>query len=190
MSECKHYLNTLIFLFAQRVAGLSVEQRWASTLGNRTNVRHRSNIRAPPTPPPPRCMYTKCGNLCGQRGRKWFIASWGLRMSHICPCTPCPSPQWYRSKVESRHFAHHCCWGMIFACRHSLPAAPAAALAAPQLPSVSVAGATVAAALVIPGRPPPVWGGVLVMATISKGKRMKASIMGFSSISKRSEHVR
>jgi hypothetical protein len=28
-------------------------------------------------------------------------------MSHICPCTPCPSPQGYRSKVESRHFAHH-----------------------------------------------------------------------------------
>jgi hypothetical protein len=53
-------------------------------------------------------MYPKCGNLCGQRGRKRFIASWGLRMSHICPCTPCPSPQGYRSKVESRHFAHHC----------------------------------------------------------------------------------
>ncbi len=31
--------------------------------------------------------------------------------------------------------------------------------------------------------PPPVWGGVLAMATISKGKRMKASIMGFSSLS-------
>jgi hypothetical protein len=31
-----------------------------------------------------------------------FIASWGLRMSHICPCTPCPSPQvekGQRSKV-------------------------------------------------------------------------------------------
>ncbi len=65
-------------------------------------------ISDPPTPPPPRCIDTKCGNLCGQRGRKRFIASWGLRMSHICPCTPCPSPQGYRSKVESRHFAHHC----------------------------------------------------------------------------------
>ncbi len=43
-------------------------------------------------PPPPRCMYPKWGNLCGQRGRKRFIASWGLRMSHICPCTPCPPP--------------------------------------------------------------------------------------------------
>ncbi len=29
-------------------------------------------------------------------------------MLDICPCTPCPSPQGYRSKVESRHFAHHC----------------------------------------------------------------------------------
>jgi hypothetical protein len=54
-------------------------------------------------------MYPKCGNLCGQRGRKRFIASWGPRMSHICPCIPCPSPQGYRSKVESRHFAHHWC---------------------------------------------------------------------------------
>jgi hypothetical protein len=82
-------------------------QRWASTLANRSNARHRSNIRVPPTPPPPRCMFPKCGNLCGQRGRKRFIASMSLRMSHICPCTPCPSPQGYRSKVESRHFAHH-----------------------------------------------------------------------------------
>jgi hypothetical protein len=83
------------------------KQRWASTVANRSNARHRSNIRAP-TPPTTRCMYLKCGNLCGQRGRKRFIASWGLRMSHICLCTPCPSPQLYRSKVESRHFAHHC----------------------------------------------------------------------------------
>jgi hypothetical protein len=64
-------------------------------------------ISEPPRPPPHRCIYPKCGNLCGQRVRKRFMASWGLRMSHICPCTPCPSPQGYRSKVESRHFAHH-----------------------------------------------------------------------------------
>jgi hypothetical protein len=46
-------------------------------------------------------MYPKCGNLCGQKGRKRFIANWGLRLSHICPCTPCPSPQGIgqRSKV-------------------------------------------------------------------------------------------
>jgi hypothetical protein len=62
-------------------------QRWASTLANRSNARHRSNIRAPPRPLPP-----ECGNLCGQRCRKRFIASLGLRMSYICPCTPCPSP--------------------------------------------------------------------------------------------------
>ncbi len=29
-----------------------IMQRWASTLANRSNVRHRSNIRAPPRPPP------------------------------------------------------------------------------------------------------------------------------------------
>jgi hypothetical protein len=57
-------------------------------------------------PRPPRCMYPKCGILCGQRGRKRFIASLDLRMSHICPCTPCLSPPGYRSKVESHHFAH------------------------------------------------------------------------------------
>jgi hypothetical protein len=65
-------------------------------------------ISEPPHPPPPICMHPKCGNLCGQRGRKRFIASWGLRMSHICQCSPCPSPQGSRSKVESRHFAHRC----------------------------------------------------------------------------------
>ncbi len=65
-------------------------------------------ILEPPHAPSPRWIYPKCGNLCGQRGRKRFLASWGLRMSHICPCTPCPSPQGYRSKVESHHFAHHC----------------------------------------------------------------------------------
>ncbi len=52
-------------------------------------------------PLPPQMYVSKCGNLCGQRGRKRFIASWGLRMSHIGPCTPCPSPQGIgqRSKV-------------------------------------------------------------------------------------------
>jgi hypothetical protein len=59
----------------------------------------------PPPPPPDVCV--QCGNLCGQRGRKRFKASWGLRMSHICPCTPCPSPPpGSRLKVESLHFAH------------------------------------------------------------------------------------
>jgi hypothetical protein len=30
----------------------SLVQRWASTLANRSNARHRSNFRAPPRPPP------------------------------------------------------------------------------------------------------------------------------------------
>jgi hypothetical protein len=32
-------------------------------------------ISEPPTPPPPRYMFPKCENLCGQRGRKRFKAS-------------------------------------------------------------------------------------------------------------------
>jgi hypothetical protein len=68
---------------------------------NRSNARHRSNIRAHPRPPPPRIMHLKFGNLCGQRGRKRFIASWGIWMSHICPCTPCPSPP--RVEVKGRN---------------------------------------------------------------------------------------
>ncbi len=104
------------------IDGTVTHSWWASTLANRSNARHRSNIRAPPTPPPPRCKYPKCGNLCGQRSRKRFIASWGLRMSHICPCTPCPSPQGYRSKVESRHFAHH--WWSWSQTKRSLGVSP------------------------------------------------------------------
>ncbi len=41
------------------VAAQKKNQRWASTLANRSNARHRSIIRDPP----PRCMYPKCGNL-------------------------------------------------------------------------------------------------------------------------------
>ncbi len=46
-------------------------------------------------------MYTKCGNLCGQRGRKRFIASWDLRMSHFVPAPHAPPPKGIdqRSKV-------------------------------------------------------------------------------------------
>jgi hypothetical protein len=75
---------------------------------HRLNARHRSNIRAPPRPLPQDVCIQSVGICVARRDRKRFIASWGLRMSHICPCTPCPSPQGYRSKVESRHFAHHC----------------------------------------------------------------------------------
>jgi hypothetical protein len=49
-------------------------------------------ISEPPPPPTPICMYPKCGICVARRGWKRFIASWDLRMSHICHCTPCPSP--------------------------------------------------------------------------------------------------
>jgi hypothetical protein len=89
-------------------ATVTYYQRWASTLANRSNAQHRSNSRAPPPPPPPRTYVSKVWECVAKRGRKRFIASWGLRMSHICPCTPCHSPPGSRSKVESRHFAHLC----------------------------------------------------------------------------------
>ncbi len=48
-------------------------------------------------------MYPKCGNRCSQRGRKRFIASWGLRMSHTvfipAPHAPPPKGIGQRSKV-------------------------------------------------------------------------------------------
>ncbi len=48
---------------------------------------------APPLPPPPPDVCIQSVGICvARRGRKPFIASWGLRMSHICPCTPCPPP--------------------------------------------------------------------------------------------------
>jgi hypothetical protein len=59
-------------------------------------------ISEPPTPPPHRWMYPKCGNLCGQRVRKQFIASWGLRRCHIfvsAPHAPPPKGIGQRSKV-------------------------------------------------------------------------------------------
>jgi hypothetical protein len=63
------------------------------------NARNRTNYSAPP---PPQIYVSNVWECVARRGRKRFIASWGLRMSHICPCTPCPSPPGYRSKVESR----------------------------------------------------------------------------------------
>ncbi len=54
----------------------------------------RTRVRSMNLPPLPRCMYPKCGNLCGQKEQEA-----GARMSHICPrwdlsCTPCtPPPQ-------------------------------------------------------------------------------------------------
>jgi hypothetical protein len=77
-------------------------QRWALTLANRSNARQRSNIRAPPRPPPHRCMYPKCENLCGQRVRKRFIAIAGVSGCHIfvpAPHAPPPKGIGQRSKV-------------------------------------------------------------------------------------------
>jgi hypothetical protein len=69
------YTRAIQFGFNTHTITHTQKQRWASTLANWSNARHRSHIRAPPTPPPHRCMYPKCGNLCGQRVRKRFIAS-------------------------------------------------------------------------------------------------------------------
>ncbi len=55
-------------------------QRWASILANRSNARHRSNIRAPP--PVWESVWPEGAGSDSQLA--------GVRMSHICPCTPCP----------------------------------------------------------------------------------------------------
>ncbi len=46
-----------------------------------------------PSPPPPRCMYPKCMcmGICGQRGRKRFIASWGQDVTYLS-LHPMPPP--------------------------------------------------------------------------------------------------
>ncbi len=46
------------------------KQRWASTLANRLNVQQSTSIKYQSPLPPPRCMYPKCGNLCGQKGQE------------------------------------------------------------------------------------------------------------------------
>jgi hypothetical protein len=43
------------------------DQRWASTLANRSNARHRSNIIAPPPPSPPNLCIQTVG-ICVARG--------------------------------------------------------------------------------------------------------------------------
>ncbi len=43
-------IHVILSLWA---AGKCLHQRWASTLANRSNARHRFNIRAPPRPLPP-----------------------------------------------------------------------------------------------------------------------------------------
>jgi hypothetical protein len=55
-------------------------QRWASTLANRSNAPHDLITE----PPPPDV------GICVARGSDSLLA--GVRMSNICPCTPCPPP--------------------------------------------------------------------------------------------------
>jgi hypothetical protein len=70
VKDCSYRMKQVVFLmgFATCFDCVPLEQRWASTLANRSKARHRSNIRARPPTPTPRCMYPKCGNLCGQEG--------------------------------------------------------------------------------------------------------------------------
>jgi hypothetical protein len=64
-------------------------------------------IKEPPHALSPQMyMNPKCGNLCAQRGRKRFIASWGLRMSHVFVPAPYALPP--KGIGQSRHFALHC----------------------------------------------------------------------------------
>ena len=50
-------------------------------------------------PHPPKFMHPKCGNLCGQRGRKRFIASWGQDVTYLS-LHPMPLPP--RGEVKGR----------------------------------------------------------------------------------------
>ncbi len=102
-----HFFLTFLFLFRTYSYWHALTPLFLSLPHPRGGHRHlqigrmldNDLILEPPTPPPPNVCIQSVG-IC--------VASWGLRMSRICPCTPCPSPQGYRSKVESRHFAHHC----------------------------------------------------------------------------------
>ncbi len=62
--------------------------------------------------------------------------------------------------------------------RHGLPADPAAALAAPQWPSASAAGAAVAAGQAIPSMAPLIGGGVLAACASSALCRCRRQLAG------------
>jgi hypothetical protein len=96
-------LNNAVYGWLQILSSICPEQpAWCALRCYRYIANH--------PPPPPQAqlgithMYvSKVHGICvARRGRKRFIASWGLRMSHICHCTPCPSPsqgRGQRSKV-------------------------------------------------------------------------------------------
>ncbi len=58
--QSKTFLNVVVYL-------AYFGQRWASTLANRSNARHRSNIRAPPRPLPLYVCIQSVG-ICEARG--------------------------------------------------------------------------------------------------------------------------
>ncbi len=104
-------------LHAAGVLDPRVSALWASPgrgghrhlqIGRMLDIDLISEPPPPPRPLPSDVCIQSVGIGVARGGRKRFLASWGLRMSHICQCTPCPSPQGSRSKVESRHFAHRC----------------------------------------------------------------------------------
>ncbi len=65
------------------------ELRWASTLANRSNARHRSNFR---TPPPPHVCSQSLGICVARRGRKRFIASWSQDVTYLSLHSMPPPP--------------------------------------------------------------------------------------------------
>ncbi len=81
------------------------------SLGARGGHRHLQigrmlDIALISEPPPLRCMYSKCGNLCGQKGQEAIHSLLGSQDVTYLSLHPMHLPPGYRSKVESRHFAH------------------------------------------------------------------------------------
>ncbi len=78
-----------------------IKQRWASTLANRSNARHRSNIRAPPRPLPPDICFQSVG-ICVARGAGSDLQLAGVLGCYIfvpAPHAPPPKGRGQRSKV-------------------------------------------------------------------------------------------
>ncbi len=68
-------------------------QRWASTLANRSNARHRSNIRAPPRPLPSDVCLQSVG-ICVARGAGSDSQLSGVSGCHIfVPAPHAPPPK-------------------------------------------------------------------------------------------------
>ncbi len=79
----------------------SAAQRWASTLANRSNARHRSNIRAPPRPLPPDICFQSM-IICVARGAESdskLARVLGCRIFVPAPHAPPPKGRGQRSKV-------------------------------------------------------------------------------------------